>query len=384
MSQAKTDLEHQKSDQGDKKIYRVLSLDGGGIRGIVTAKLLEKIEADFLIPEGKTLNDYFDMFAGTSTGSIIAAGLAEGKSISEISRLYEEEGSNIFKVKEKDEKHIKQTILESLKNTGINSLIYISRFLQKNHLVRKILDSLPDLLPHLKSPKYTDEGIISILGKEITSKFGDVKNSKKRLLITSYCTQTKEPILFDSDKIEFQNTELSDAVACSSAAPIFFPSQEFIGFNGTKHSLIDGGLIANNPAVLAAAHAHNTNKGHEIRLLSIGTGDVTKSYSYDESKKMGIIDWFTSKPSIFDTFSDGHSDASELILDLLVGAPKYCRIQPDLSEHNIGGIDDVSIENIGKLNKAAEYYFNDNEHIEEIKEFFDSQKRVKSLQGIQP
>ena len=76
--------------------FKILSIDGGGIRGIIPAYWLTRLEAELKAKADLTLHEVFDLFAGTSTGSIIAAGLAIGRSANEILKLYEEKGSKIF------------------------------------------------------------------------------------------------------------------------------------------------------------------------------------------------------------------------------------------------------------------------------------------------
>ena len=77
------------------KPFRILSLDGGGIRGLISALILKEVEKE-LKEKGKSLLEHFDMIAGTSTGSLLAAGVAIGKPIDELIKMYEDEGEKIF------------------------------------------------------------------------------------------------------------------------------------------------------------------------------------------------------------------------------------------------------------------------------------------------
>ena len=74
--------------------FRILSIDGGGIRGIFPATILATLERDYL--GGQSIGDYFDLVAGTSTGGIIALGLGAGLSAPEIERMYMDEGHLVF------------------------------------------------------------------------------------------------------------------------------------------------------------------------------------------------------------------------------------------------------------------------------------------------
>ncbi len=79
-------------------VKRLLSIDGGGIRGIIAAEILLKIEQTLKQhnPKFQRLSDYFDFISGTSTGSILATGLAAGKSAEELLSIYKEKGKEIF------------------------------------------------------------------------------------------------------------------------------------------------------------------------------------------------------------------------------------------------------------------------------------------------
>ena len=78
-----------------KQKFRILALDGGGIRGVISAKILERVQQK----AGKPLNEYFDLIAGTSTGSILAAGLVLGMSPKELIEIYRKRGEEIFSSK---------------------------------------------------------------------------------------------------------------------------------------------------------------------------------------------------------------------------------------------------------------------------------------------
>ncbi len=137
--------------------FRILSLDGGGIRGVVTATILAAIEQRINQP----LNQYFNLIAGTSTGSLLAAAIARGCHSKEIIDLYKQKGKIIFP--------------------------YKSRF---------SLQRIPLLLKYgLSAPKFSDSGLIQVLQEAL----GDTKLldiTTPQLLIVSYDTITREPIIF--------------------------------------------------------------------------------------------------------------------------------------------------------------------------------------------
>ncbi|NET41586.1 MAG: hypothetical protein F6K15_06510 [Okeania sp. SIO2B3] len=111
--------------------FKILSLDGGGIRGVIAARILIEIEKKIKEQKGKSLHEYFDLIAGTSTGSIIAALIATGTESTNILKLYQEEGINIFP--------------------------YQSRLSPKR---------LPLILKYgISAPKFSSEGLIKVLKK---------------------------------------------------------------------------------------------------------------------------------------------------------------------------------------------------------------------------
>lgn len=137
--------------------FRILSLDGGGIRGIISARILAAIDKQINQP----LNEYFGLITGTSTGAILAAAIATGRSSEEIVQLYKQKSSVIFP--------------------------YRSRFSVKR---------IPLILKYgLSAPKFSDEGLIQVLQEAFGNiKLFDVISSL--LLILSYGTITREPIIF--------------------------------------------------------------------------------------------------------------------------------------------------------------------------------------------
>ena len=226
-----------------KENFKVLTLDGGGVRGYLSVTILEKLEKALqkYFNDKKTIGERFDLIVGTSTGGIIAAGLSIGKSASEIKQLYEK-------------------------------------------LLKKIFQ------PHTKGiikPKYNQkilrEELYNIL-KEKT--FKDVKID---LCLTSVDISTSKPRFFKSpymEKFESRADEkIIDAVLATSAAPIYFPIVD------TKYSfhLADGGLVANNPTMIGITDAYQiTNDFNKIKVLSIGTGEMkTMPYDIKKIKKYG-------------------------------------------------------------------------------------------------
>lgn len=207
------------------KKYKILSLDGGGIKGVYTLAFLSQIE-DYL---GSPVNNYFDLVFGTSTGGIIALGLGKGFSATDLLDFYVEMGKDIFSG-----------------NRYWNAL------------------------KHFGFSKYKNE----ILKKYLEEKFGETKlgESKIRLVIPSQNLDNGEVHLYKTAHNErFKGDykeKMSTIALATSAAPTYFPT--FRSPNGLY--LVDGGIYANNPVALAAVEAIGILKWapEEIDVLSVG------------------------------------------------------------------------------------------------------------------
>lgn len=228
--------------------FKILTLDGGGIKGYLSILILEKIEKALKrhFKDDKTIGERFDLLVGTSTGGIIATGLALHKSATEIRELYE-------------------------------------------RLLKKIFS--PVYKGYIR-PKYNQKVLIKELENILKDKtFKDVKT---HLCLTSVDISTSKPRFFKSPYIEIYHQradeKLIDGVLATSAAPVFFPIVD------TKHStyLADGGLVANNPTMVGIIDGYKLTKDlNKLRVLSIGTGEITyMPYDVEKIKEYGgIFSW---------------------------------------------------------------------------------------------
>lgn len=238
-------------------MYRILSFDGGGIRGLVTLAILKRLETQ--VPN--LIHDT-DLFAGTSTGGIIALGLAAGKSVDEMISLYQDNGREIFD----------DSWWDDIRDLG-----------------------------GLAGADYDQKN----LGKILKDVFGTacLKDLNKRVLIPSFnlddgnsdeTKRTWNPKFFHNFPGEDSDgNESVVAVALdTSAAPTYFP---------THGTYIDGGVVANNPSMAAVAQTQdkrNTDaapKLNDIYLLSLGTG-TNLSYVKGKNLDWGLAQW--AKPLV--------------------------------------------------------------------------------------
>jgi predicted acylesterase/phospholipase RssA len=300
--------------------FKILSIDGGGIRGIIPAHWLVSLEAK-LKQANKDLSLFsgFDLIAGTSTGAIIAAGLAIGKSPDAICSLYRKNG-------------------------------------------RKIFPSSP-LHPRIRGafwPTYDGKGLDSVLQDEFgTKRLGEVK---KRLLIVAFKGGSRTLKVFDSESPEDMEYLLSDVLRASCAAPTFLPAKlmKLVGEGELKQPMLDGGLAANNPAALALAEAFMG--GHppaEILLVSLGTGVSQSPITIAQGKGRGWVQW--ARP-IIDVVFDGSSSANENLVKRVLPPTSYFRLQKrDLSSDP--ALDRADSKHLEELEREAQRFLDHEAHL---------------------
>ncbi len=237
------------------KPFRILSLDGGGIRGIYPAHVLRCIEERLQI----NLFETFDMIAGTSTGSIIAAGVATGVPAADIVARYKEHGAEIFRKK---------------------------RFILPGKSVQPMFDSVYDAqyLENVLTEVFQDKRLGEIK-KPLLLPSTDVGNGCVHVLKSGYSGEFTR----DNDVL------VKDAVLASCSAPTYFDPHRL-----NEYLLADGGLWANNPALAAVIDAQKRLgvAQDDIQILTIGTGHSKTMYGTNASRKWGLINGWKHKEFI--------------------------------------------------------------------------------------
>jgi len=300
------------------KARRILSLDGGGIRGIVSCLWLAGVE-DALRNAGKPgLLKSFDLIAGSSTGALIACGLAIGMAPDQIGELYRAQRHLIF--------------------PGLSRRLW-SR-------AGRALSQGPS------APKYDGKGLEEVLKKV----FGNTTlgQAKLPLLITSYDTISRTPVMFKSFKPEHQDLSMWEVCRASSAAPTYFPAHPMM-VAGRACAMIDGGVVANNPTACAIAEAlrkdARVENTQDLVVLSVGTGERTRSIDLQSAQEWGALEWAIP---IIDVLFDGNTDSVDYIAQQLVG-DGYFRLQTELLI-GLDDMDDTSATNIAALEILARNY----------------------------
>lgn len=243
----------------NNRAFKILSIDGGGYRGIFAASVLKNIEEKF---DGFDWRQEFGLMTGTSTGSIIASGLAMGKKAADICTFYKGYGEKIFP---------RRTILSRLLNPcGLRKRLYDSSVLQE--LLEEVFGHVT--LGQIDHPLFIpatniETGNVFVL----KTKYGQFDRDKN--------------IRLDRDK----NIRLVDAILASCAAPAYFKPRE-VG----DYFLADGGLWANNPALMGMIEA-KFRLGEDInrvKVLSIGTGKSVTKYTRSDNpvnREWGAATW---------------------------------------------------------------------------------------------
>jgi patatin-like phospholipase/acyl hydrolase len=318
--------------------YRLLSIDGGGIRGLMPAIVLAEIERR----TNKRIWELFDVVAGTSTGGILALALTLGgkggpKSARELIQLYEENGNEIF-CKSEPWRTLDALVDKVPLSQQIGHALGLPRDSDVHDLVR---------------PKYPADGRKRVL----TRYFGDalVKDAAVRVFVTSYDTEQRVPVFFDSaaddDEVFFdriRDVSCVDAALATSAAPTYFPPHPVKARRNL--SLVDGGVFANNPVALAYAFTRPPIVDDQV-IVSIGTGSMTDSYTFEEIRNWGALRW--AGPVLY-TMMDGQSEASALVMSRMLPASRFFRWQALLSETGVPqDMDDASPDTLKRITKLA-------------------------------
>lgn len=277
--------------------FRILSIDGGGIRGVFSAAVLAELESRFL--GGSSITNHFDMIAGTSTGGIIALALAHGMTARQALNIYLERGERIFPPA-----------------AGLGKVSRVLRWLFK--------------------PKHDQ----AALKEELLRIFGDkvLDDAVTRLVIPSFEGRHGEPFLYKTphhpDYQKDRHKKFAHVALHTTAAPSYYPGVEDDGY-----VMIDGGIWANNPVMnaLVDALACFDIAREDVRILSLGTGEST--FTVDErARNGGIKDWAFMR--FFNAAARAQSRNALGQAYLLVGKNNVTRIDVPESDTPIA-MDDV-------------------------------------------
>lgn len=309
---------HRQGAAGGGPCRRILSIDGGGIMGTFPAAFLTALEEDVGAPIGR----FFDLICGTSTGGIIAIGLALGMSARELLDLYERRGPEIFGAANK---------------------------------LEATLGGVVRTLRHAVAPKHNSRRLCEVLGEVLGER--RIGEALHRLVVPAWEPDSQSVYLFKTAhhlrlKTDYKRKAL-DAAMGTAAAPTFLRrhrTQDGVG-------LLDGGVWANNPTALAVVEAIGLLKwpAEDVRVLSLGC--VNEIYSLPEAPGVGGVLFELAR-----LFMSGQSHGALGMAKLLLGheyeRDALFRVCPDVPK-NLFKLDDtgkiVRLKGLG-YSRAREWH----------------------------
>ncbi|XP_072980029.1 patatin-like protein 2 [Typha angustifolia] len=338
------------------KMVTVLSIDGGGIRGLIPATILAFLEEKLQEIDGENarIADYFDVIAGTSTGGLVTAMLTAPDDNNRplfdangIKEFYKEHGPKIF----------------PQKGCGV-------------------LNNPLTLIAAVTGPKYDGK----YLHSKIRSLLNDMKLSQTltNVVIPTFDVKSLQPVIFstfETTDVPAKDALLSDICISTSAAPTYLPAHYFKTEDDESEdhfrhfNLIDGGVAANNPTLVAMTQVtkeilkHNpdflrigpTDYG-QFLVISLGTGSAKQAgqYSAQEAAKWGVLGWLYNNgmTPLVDIFSQATADMVDIHASVLFQAlhceKNYLRIQDDSLEGDAASVDVTTRSNMEKLIEIGE------------------------------
>ncbi|KAH6788265.1 Acyl transferase/acyl hydrolase/lysophospholipase superfamily protein [Perilla frutescens var. hirtella] len=322
----------------------ILSIDGGGVRGIIPGVLLAHLESQLqeLDGEDARIADYFDVIAGTSTGGLVTAMLTAPDtnnrplySAKEIVPFYLEHSPKIFPQP------------------------------------RGPLAGLIGTLKSFAGPKYDGKYIRSLTSEIL----GDIRlhQTLTNVVLTTFDIKKLQPVIFSSytaPKDSSMDALLSDICIGTSAAPTNLPPHYFEN-GGEKFNLIDGGVVANNPTLVAISEVtreisdknpdpYPTELGR-LLVISLGTGARKNEEKYDAktATEWGVVGWLYVTPSpLLSAYNQANGDMIDfhnaVVFKALRSQDNYLRIQEDNLTGDLVNMDMATKENLDNLVKVGE------------------------------
>ncbi|XP_057497236.1 patatin-like protein 2 [Actinidia eriantha] len=333
------------------KMLTVLSIDGGGIRGIIPGTILDFLESKLQELDGADarIADYFDVIAGTSTGGLVTTMLAAPDKNNR--PLYSAKEINDFY-----KNHCPEIFPESRRKDIFNNLTNV-----------------------FGGPKY-DGKYLKTMIKDILGNL-TLKQTLTDVIIPTFDIKRLQPVIFstnDAKQDVSKNALLSDVCLGTSAAPTFLPPHYFetkdVNGKTRSYDLIDGGVAANNPTLMAITHISKEllmgkfkfvgikpMESRNMLVLSLGTGVLNheEKYSAEKASKWGIAGWIFDNGAVplLDVFGEASSDMVDIhvssLFQSLHNEENYLRIQDDTLTGDEASMDIATDKNMESLEQIG-------------------------------
>ncbi|KAL9241557.1 hypothetical protein vseg_015659 [Gypsophila vaccaria] len=335
------------------KLITILSIDGGGIRGVIPGVVLQFLESQLQALDGEEarLADYFDVIAGTSTGGLLAAMLTAPN----------ENNRPLYAAKD-----------------------IVPFYLQHCPKIfpqpREIFGSIAILLKMLNGPKYDGK----YLHKALKEQLGETKlhDALTNVVIPAFDIKNLQPVIFSTYMIPAVpqlDAKFYDVCIGTSAAPTFLPAHHFETKDGNgnvrEFNLIDGGIVADNPTLVAINQVTRQilkkNKDFfpikpteydRLLVISLGSGSNKNEHKYTAKKaaKWGIISWLFDDGSspLLDAVSQARDDMvdfhNSVVFEAYQSLDNYLRIEENQLTGELGSMDAATKKNLENLVKVGE------------------------------
>ena len=304
----------------------ILCIDGGGIRGAAATQFLSCVEQALQKQHQVSLRDRVDFYAGTSTGAIIALALATTDlSMEKINALYNQQNAQAIFAENRG----------FLEWDGVNA------------------------------PKYEGAGKTRVLKEYFDGvTLRQAVTSHRHAMAVTYGVEYHQPVIIKSTEPHHLGLASAAIADASTAAPTYFPSRPLVfpQDNQTRW-LIDGGVVANNPAMCALAEVRRlwaATPLNRIRMLSVGTGKQARKTNGPASQRWGALQWMR-QGHLIDVLSDEQLVTYQMLSLLEQGncirVNALMREQPGMPNPPDDAMDDISADNIKKLKEMGELWF---------------------------
>lgn len=332
------------------RTVRILSIDGGGIRGLIPALILEKIEKELAVHgQRKPFARVFDLIAGTSTGGILAVGLTVPEPESESDPSIT--GSPMWR-KPARPKFDTARLADIYRIDG--QRIFPGSGLNKFRNFKQAF-----------AQKYDTEPFELVIRESLGN--ATLRDTVCPILVTAYDATRLRIQLFRTSKArtkQIENFYLRDVLRATSAAPSYFEPALVspVGMENTLFTMVDGALFANNPALLAYQEAQRIFPfARKFIVVSLGTGKQVDPHPHEEMRGWGFLDWLNPLHGLplLSMMAAAQSQSVEYTLKHTPGV-EYIRIDDPLSGCS-HGIDDASPKNIACLEAFAHTVIERNE-----------------------